>query len=441
MVRAVKTMQIQKSRIDEVLQSGMKVFQEIKQPVLRVAVVVVPLLVIYLIFFKHIEVVAPGQGLTGISESNVSLAAPSSGYVVDLVVSEGETIEKDQPLLKFRNLQDEYQLEEVSESLAFEQALLMDFKSEKCFLTSNIFSEGNDLDYGRYHEEQCLGDNAPRGSGGRYILTFYQDYLTEKRYILELEKEQKNKLEELFEKKGITDKRRAIMKRGGGETLRLYELDSELSDINSEIISFSISDLESQKKLSDKFMVFQLRRAERMLTLDDKIRETTASILRKKYQKALLIEKRANAIIRSPVFGSVLELTEGVSSGTFIQEGSPIFVLKKQGASQEVIAKFDSRYRYFLQLERQVKIMTNSTGFNQVFSGVIKEISSDSLPYDQNEQDGKRYYRVTIQPDEKFLSLQLNLGIDVSVMVVEQEITAFEYMSSVVPRDLNFKVW
>ena len=88
-----------------------------------------------------------------------------------------------------------------------------------------------------------------------------------------------------------------------------------------------------------------------------------------------------------------------------------------------------------------MKISTNSTGFSKTFTGVISEISSDSIPYEQNQNNGKRYYRVSIQPDEKFLALQLNLGIDVNVMVVEKQLSAFEYMTSVIPNELTFKVW
>lgn len=399
------------------------------------------LLFLYLIFVQRIEVVAPGQGLTGIRESNVALKSPSNGYVVQMFASVGADVKQGDPLLEFRNLQDEYQLQEVSESLELDRALLYGYREEKCFLTSATFNDGNNASDKRYHQQECANQGTPVGSGGQYILNFYQDYLQEKGYILQLEREQKRRQEELLNKKEVLSKKRNILIRGGGETLRLYDLDTELTDLNSEIISFEISKIDTQKKLNDKFMTFQLRRSERMLTLDEKIRELSSDIVQKKYQKELLEEKKKNAIMRSPVDGSVLELTEGISIGTFVQEGTPIYTLKKQGASQEVVAKFDSRYRYFLQLDRQVKIMTNSTGFSKVFTGTIKDISSDSLPYEPGQENSKRYYRVTIAPDQQFLDLQLNLGIDVNVMVVENEITAFQYMLSVIPDVFNFKVW
>ncbi|TYL48407.1 HlyD family efflux transporter periplasmic adaptor subunit [Marinomonas sp. IMCC 4694] len=404
-------------------------------------VVFVILIFVYMIFFRKIEVVAPGQGLTGIHESNVSLKSPSNSYVVNMFASVGDDVKKGQKLLEFRNLQDEYQLQEVSESLVLDKLLLEQYQEEKCFLTSDVFNQGNNAEDTAFNSQYCDESNNAIGSGGQYILNFYQDYLQEQRYILQLEKEKKRHKEELLNKKEVLGKKRNILIRGGGETLRLFDMDAELSDLNSDIISFDISKLDTQKNLNDKFMTFQLRRSERALTLDEKINELSADIIQKKYQQELLQEKKENAMIRSPLEGSVLDLTEGIAIGTFIQEGNPIYTLKKSGASQEVVAKFESRYRYFLEIGRDVKVMTNSTGFSKAFTGVIKDISSDSLPYEPGQENSKRYYRVAIEPDEAFLKLKLNLGIDVNVMVVESEITAFEYMLSVIPDVFNFKVW
>lgn len=412
-----------------------------KKSLATIVVSIIGSICVYLIFFKQVEVVAPGQGLTGIRESNVSLKSPSNSYVVSVFASVGADVKEGQPLLEFRNLQDEYQLQEVSERLELDRALLYEYRQEKCFLTSEVFNQGNNASDRSYHQTQCTANNTVTGSGGQYILNFYQDYLQEQGYILNLEREQKRRQEELINKKEVLSKKRNILIRGGGETLRLYDLDTELSDLNSEIISFEISQLDTQKNLNDKFMTFQLRRSERVLTLDEKLRELSADIIQRKYQKELLEEKKKNSMIRSPLDGSVLELTEGIAIGTFVQEGSPIYTLKKKGASQEVVAKFESRYRYFLELGREVKILTNSTGFSKAFTGVIKDISSDSLPYEVNQENSKRYYRVTIEPNDEFLDLKLNLGIDVNVMVVENEITAFEYMLSVIPNVFNFKVW
>ncbi|RXJ72562.1 hypothetical protein CS022_14720 [Veronia nyctiphanis] len=253
--------------------------------------------------------------------------------------------------------------------------------------------------------------------------------------------ERQKKAEELLNKRKILATKQAIHRKANGSTLRFYDLKTELSDLNSEIVSFDISNLENQKKLSDKLMVFQMRRSERLLTIDEKLDTLQMEIIQKENELSLLSEKKQKSLIRSPIDGTVLEMTEGLSVGTFVQEGSSLFVLKKEGASQEVSAKFDTKYRHFLNVGRDVKLKINSPGFNKVFSGRISELSSDSLAYEEQNQSGKRYYRVTIEPDQEFVDLSLNLGMDVQVFVIDDEVSVFGFILSVLPSDIRFDVW
>lgn len=408
-----------------------------KKLVKWLAVILVALVVLYILLLKEVEVVAPGTGLTGIKESNVALKAPSSSYIVDLLASQGDQIEEGQPLLRYRNLVDEYQLEQITEELSQDRTLLSEYESERCFLISSRFSEFkiSHLNYG------CSEEAPVAGAGGLYILSFYQDYLQEQKFLVKLAIERKKKASELVNKRGVLTKKKDALRRGKGATISFYDLENELIDLNNELVSFKIAELEAKKKLTDKQMVFQMRRAERLLTLNEQISSLQSQIIEKNYQQQLLAEKKKKSVIRSPIEGSILELTEGLSIGTFVQEAAPLFILKKEGASQEVVAKFDSRYRHFLSIGRQVKLKINSPGFNEIFNGTIAELSSDSITYDQQDKNGKRYYRATIKPDQQFLDLSLNLGIDVQVFVVNDNINVLEFILSVLPNDIKFEVW
>ncbi|WP_164675294.1 HlyD family efflux transporter periplasmic adaptor subunit [Vibrio rhodolitus] len=380
---------------------------------------------------------APGSGLTGIKESNVSLKAPSNSYIVDLMVSQGEKLEIGQAMLRYRNLVDEYQLQQITVELEQDTRLLVQHEDERCFLVSDQFSASpiSHSDYG------CQKASPSAGAGGLYILSFYEDYLLEQKFLVDLALERKKKADELYKKRKILTKKRNALRKGKGETIRFYDLETELSDLNTELVSFMISELEAKKKLTDKLMVFQMRRSERLLTLDEQINSLKSKITEKTYQQQLLAEKKKKSVIRSPINGSILELTDGLAVGTFVQEASQMFVLKKEGASQEVTAKFDSRYRHFLNIGREVRLKINSPGFNEIFSGTIVELSSDSIAYDEQNKNGKRYYRVTIKPDQEFLDLSLNLGIDVQVFVVDDKINVMEFIFSVLPSDIKFEVW
>lgn len=395
------------------------------------------LVVIYILFFKEVEVVAPGTGLTGIKQSNVSVKAPTSSYIVELMAAQGDEVKKGQPLLKFRNLDDEYRLQQITEELGENKKLLDIYYNERCFLTGPRFAEVTKESLA----QDCEGHVPLAGAGGLYILSFYEDYLQEQQYILNVEQERQRKQKELLNKEEILTKKKAALRRGKGATVSFYDVDTELSNVKTEVINFQISSIDAQKKLNDKLMVFQMRRSERLLTLDEQIDKIKPLITQEKYSKQLLEEKKLKSVIRSPIDGSILQLTEGLSTGTFIQEASPLFVLKKKGASQQVEAKFDSRYRHFLSIGRKVRLKINSPGFNEIFNGTITELSSDSISYEDQGHMGKRYYRVTIQPDEEFLALSLDLGMDVQVFVVNDKVSVLEFILSVLPNKTRFEVW
>ncbi|NRA69910.1 MAG: HlyD family efflux transporter periplasmic adaptor subunit [Gammaproteobacteria bacterium] len=399
--------------------------------------IAVILMVAYFLFFKEIEVIAPGSGLTGIKESNVSVKAPSNSYIVELMVSQGDEVKVGQPLLRYRNLIDEHQLAQTTDEVTMDLLLLERYKEERCYLTGTHFNESKLGDF----QYVCSGQGQLMGAGGLYILSFYQDYLHEKEFLLQLGVERQNRERVLIRKRNILIKKRTALRRGNGETLRFYDLETEVTDLDNELVAFSIEELEGKKKLNDKRMIFQMRRSERLLSLDEKIDVLDMTIIEKTHQRNLLLEKQSKTIIRSPIEGNILEFTDGIASGTFVQEATPLFILKKQGASQEVIAKFDSRYRNFLKIGRVVKLRINTPGFSEVFDGKIIELSSDSIVYDEQNKAGSRYYRVTIEPDEQFLSLSLNLGIDVEVFVVNDQINVLEFILSVLPSDIKFDVW
>ena len=404
----------------------------------KTILVVSLVLLLSLLLFKDIEVVAPGTGITTVRESNVMVKAPVSAYIVEVPVSEGQALAEQQPLLVYRNLQDEYQLSQVRDSLKNDVKLQQQHIEERCFLTGNTFNEVASENMYAY---DCQDKAYAGGAGGQYILQFYRDYLQERLFHSKLTEQRRRKLDELYKKRESMNQKRNTLKLGQGETLRYFDLDISLSDVNSEIVQFQINESENEKKVADKLIAFEMRRAERVLTLDEQIERLEREIIDKKSQQELLLEKQRLSIIRSPVNGSVLKMTDGVSTGVFVDQGTQLFVLKKLGFSQEVDAKFDTRYRHFLALGKSVKIKINAPGYLKLFDGKIAEISSDAIEYEESARSDRRYYRVSITPEQAFVDLALSPGIDVEIYIVDKDITAMEYIMSVIPMSLKFDVW
>lgn len=405
------------------------------------------ILVIFLLFsfftwlaaFNKIEVVAPGKGITSITQSDVVIKAPTSAYVVSIGASQGETVVPGKSMLVYRNLEDEYRLKQLKESLISDQQNYKAFKSERCFLNSSVFEDA--IKEQKHYDVECPNLSYKGGAGGFYILQYYEDYLLEKSYFNEVSLERQKRMDQLLNKQKILLKKRKALKRGQGATIRFYDLESEISDLQNELVAFDIGGLENEKQVSDKFSTFELRRSERLLTIEEKLEKLDSEIIDKKHQLGLLNEKTELSVIRSPVTGTVLKMTDGLSRGTYIEEASPLFVLKKEGASQNVLAKFDTRYRHFLKVGRFVNLKIDSVGYNKVFKGVITEISSDAIDHEDQAKAGQRYYRVNIKPEKDFVDQSLNLGIDVSVTVVTDQITPLEYIASVFPNTIKFNVW
>jgi multidrug efflux pump subunit AcrA (membrane-fusion protein) len=417
-----------------------KPFSNANRPASYKSLFTILLFIVALAFmlFKHVEVVAPGTGVTTIKESNVVVKAPVSAYIVDVKISEGMQVKEQQPLFVYRNLADEYELSQASDGLKNDTALQKSKMEERCFLTAKALNEG-DL-AGRY-SYGCEDKTYSGGAGGQYVLQFYNDYLQERLFNAKVSEQRQKKMAELFRKKDSIEQKRSALKMGQGETFRFYDLDISLADIKGEIVQFQITENENEKKVNEKLITFEMHRAERLLKLDEDIERLQTAIIEQSNKKKLLEEKQSLSILRSPVNGTVLKMTDGVSNGVFAEQGTQLFVLKKVGFSQEVDAKFDTRYRNFLEVGKAVKLKITAPGFLQLFDGYISEISSDAIEYEDSARAGRRYYRATIIPDESFINLSLNLGMDVEIYVIDKEVSALDYIMSVIPFELKFNVW
>jgi hypothetical protein len=395
--------------------------------------------IILFISIYPIEVVAPGQGITIIKESDVVIKAPVSAYVKSLYVSQSDMIMSGEALLRYRNIEDEYLLAKTQKILVKDLKREQNILKELCFLYSDIFPN-EVIDYATISVD-CNYGEVGVSEGGRYVLQFYEDYKQEKSFFLTSSLQSIKRKEELLKKRTILFKKRSALLKAAAGTLRFYDLDVELSDLANQVISYDLIELENRKKMDDKLILFKMKRAERALNLKIEHQKVEDNLLEKNHQLILLTEKKQLSVIHSPISGSVLSMMEGVSVNTFIEKGSNLFVLKKAGTSKEIKAKFNTRYRKYLRVGSKVKIKITAPGINYFFSGVIQDTSSDSLENKKGDASSGRYYEVTILPEQRFIETSLSLGLEVKVFVVSDETTVLDYILSVIPSQIKFEVW
>ena len=105
--------------------------------------------------------------------------------------------------------------------------------------------------------------------------------------------------------------------------------------------------------------------------------------------------------------------------------------LKRDDDGIFVDAKFDSKYRPYIDMNVPVKIKINAPGIKDYFTGKIVNISVDSFEKEGNTNDKERYYEVKIVFDinqkniskEKLTGL---IGINTVVYVINDQMTFIE---------------
>lgn len=412
-------------------------FMHLRISVVKLLAAVVLFGILLFAFFKEIEVVVIGKGLTVINESDVILKSPFGGFIDEVLVSQGQAIAVDQPLLRVMQVEEESQYEQLLERLKFKENQRTAYLQEGCFLTNpTSFVLADSATFFSY---DCSQATSEFSAGSLYIKQFYEDFLQELDYRAQVQDLNSNLLQEFSNKKSSLIRQRDALQQGRAETVRFFELEISISDLNSEITRFNISLKDLDKRIRDKKLYFEMRRSERVLALEESLQKVDEEILDIKGRVRFLAKKIELATLRSPVDGTVLRRSEIVSRGVFVDQGSVLLTLKKEGFSREVEAKFDTKYRHFLAVGLPVKLKINSPGYLELFQGEILDISADAIT---DEQDSKhKYYRVTIQPDERFNRLALDLGIDVEVYLVEDTVTPMRYILSVIPAFNKISVW
>ena len=120
--------------------------------------------------------------------------------------------------------------------------------------------------------------------------------------------------------------------------------------------------------------------------------------------------------------------------------------LKRDDDGIFVDAKFDSKYRPYIDLNVPVKIKINAPGIKEYFSGKITNISVDSFERENNSPNKDRYYdvKVVFDSDQNLITpkrLAGLLGIRTLVYVINDQMTFMEYILSTFNKDLDFTVW
>ncbi|EBR3689874.1 HlyD family efflux transporter periplasmic adaptor subunit, partial [Salmonella enterica] len=175
------------------------------------------------------------------------------------------------------------------------------------------------------------------------------------------------------------EQKNALLKKSAAPAVELLNNSAEISKIQSQIIeaNFKILDIENvRKKQRDDFynrLLGEIVNESKLLS------EQKKDILKNTGEMELLRNKVKSNSVLSPVDGVILDITQNLTNGSYIEPSQLVMKIKKDKVDRLIDARFDARYRPFIFKGAKVRIVINSPGYRRYYEGFVSKISVDSF--------------------------------------------------------------
>lgn len=397
----------------------------------KIVIIIILSIMSYSITIVKFDVISEGEGVLSINDSNVNILSPSSGIIKDIYVTRGDTVSNGTHLLTIGNIEDGHKRELLDYNSDFYSERVSKLSLELVSL-KEIFKDGKPFSKDIDSSTLLKVENKYR------IYLLKKTELEDKEFNFVIRNENFKNQETLLQDK--SDLIRASL----GDTVRY--LDSKL-----EVEKIKLQALESKLLLDEaKSLVEAAYQDFIQLTLDligqteDELRKSRELFNVNLSEFNTVKDRIRSTAINSNIEGTVLSLKVGLAKGVYIERNAEILTLKRNDDGLYVDAKFDSKFRPYLDIGEIAKVKIDAPGIRDLFYGKINDISVDSFVYDEYSKEGKRYYSVKIAfDDNEEVIKRLNglLGLKTTVYIVNDTMTFFEYILSVFNKDLDFSVW
>lgn len=388
--------------------------------------------------FAEIDELARGNGKVIPSDKIQRVQSLDGGIISEILVKEGQIIEKDAPLMKIDTTRFQATLEESKQEylslLAVKERLLVEsYINVRKKLPTIIFPKEVTEDKSSYDKiEQSLLESRYKElkSSVRVLETQHGQKKQELREIKNTIKNLKKSFALIKEQRVTIQK---LVRRGVKSKYDLLNIEKEYTNVSGELetalLSVKRSELaieEADNRISEKLNNF---RAE----ASNKLQETVGLI--NKFEARLVGDKDkvAKTIITSPVYGIIKQLNFNTIGGV-VQSGMDLVEIVPQSDILLVEAKIDPKDIAFINPSQKaiVKITAYDFSIYGGLDGQIVEISADSI-VDKESKDGKSYYRVIVKTDKNFLErngnkLPIIPGMVASVDIITGKKTILDFI-------------
>jgi adhesin transport system membrane fusion protein len=363
---------------------------------------------IYWAYVSPIDELARGEGKVIPSEKIQTIQSLDGGIISDILISEGQIVKKDQPLMKIDTTRFQASFEENKKTythllitqtrLEAESKIDLDKPLPTLEFSKEIIQEAPEF---AKSDQQLFKKRIDELLSTIETLDF--QYRQKKQELVET----KNKTYQLSRSLKLVGQERdtiaKLVERRSRSNVDLLKIKKEYSqlrgDLNAARLSIPRLELaieEAKNKKEEKLKTFKAEVFNELQKINTEI---------KKYESKLISEedKLSKTILVSPVNGIIKQINMNTIGGV-IKSGMDLIEIVPDSEILLVEAKIDPKDIAFINPKQQaiVKITAYDFSIYGGLDGKIVEISADSIK-DKESRDEKSYYKVVIRTEKNYL--------------------------------------
>ncbi|MFV0562009.1 HlyD family type I secretion periplasmic adaptor subunit [Malaciobacter mytili] len=385
-----------------------------------------------------IDELARGEGKVIPSDKIQKVQSFDGGVISEILVKEGEIVNKGAPLLKIDTTRFQASFEENKQSylsllavrvrLEVESKIDINKDTPKLQFPKEILENG--MEYAK-SEENLLESRIRELKSSVKVL---RNQLEQKQQeLVEIENTVKN-LKKSF--KIIKEQRKTIQQlaqKGAKSRYDVLNIEKEYNktsgDLEAALLSIPRSKSaikEAEFKIDEKINSFKSEASNQLQKTLSELNKFGAKLISEK-------DKVAKTVLVSPVHGIVKQIYLNTIGGV-VQSGTDLVEIVPDSNILLVEAKIDPKDIAFINPSQKaiVKITAYDFSIYGGLDGKIVEISADSI-VDKDSKDGKSYYRMVVKTDKNYLErngqkLPIIPGMIASVDIVTGKKTILDFI-------------
>ncbi|WP_072682778.1 HlyD family type I secretion periplasmic adaptor subunit [Arcobacter sp. LA11] len=363
---------------------------------------------IYWAYISLIDELARGEGKVIPSEKIQTIQSLDGGIISDILVSEGQIVKINQPLMKIDTTRFQASLEENKKTyyhllitkIRLEAESQIDISktipelkfSKEILLEAKVFANDDQNLFRKRIEEL---KSTVRILDGQYKQK-KQELIETKSKSYQLSRS----LKILAEERDTIAKLVARRSRSNVDLLKLKkeysQLDGELRSTRLSIPRLQFAIQEARNRKEEKVKIFKSEVLNELQKINTEI---------KKYESKLVSDedKLSKTILNSPVNGIIKQINVNTVGGV-IKSGMDLIEIVPSSEILLVEAKIDPKDIAFINPKQEaiVKITAYDFSIYGGLEGKIVEISADSIK-DKESKDDKSYYKVVVKTTKNYL--------------------------------------